>query len=291
VVGRGVFVVYPENPAAALATGPVNMRASLDTALRTKQLDQMPRVRYDIIGASGEFEPRYWSSHTQPVLDAAGQVQYLLHSTQDITASVQAENSQQALHKIEQTYGLFLQAPVAVCIVMGPESVVALANDEMRRLLGAAGDLVGTPLAALLPKAPGVAKVLDQVRKTGQPYAGTEYPVSIRLAGREEQRYYNFVFQPYFENAWDSTATGVFSVAHEVTAQVLARQRIEESEYRYRRLIEEAPVAMALYLGPEIRIQYANDLMLGYWGRGMLYLGKHFARRCPSLLTSRFLLC
>src|SRR3954465_4189935 len=50
VVGKSIFIAYPdpENPLATTATGPLNLRISLENVVRYKQPDQMPIVRYDV---------------------------------------------------------------------------------------------------------------------------------------------------------------------------------------------------------------------------------------------------
>ncbi|UYZ61871.1 PAS domain-containing sensor histidine kinase [Hymenobacter weizhouensis] len=290
IVGLSVFVVFPENPEAAGA-GFTSLRASLDYVLRYKEAHQVPTVRYDVRNANGTFEQRYWSAQNKPVLDADGNVQYILHSTTEVTTQIRAERNEQALRDIERPYSLFMQAPVGICILRGPQHRVELINAELHRFLGTTPDIVGRPLFDALPdtRGQGFPELLDQVLATGQPYHGTEYAVMLPLDGREELRYYNFVYQPYYENPADRTvATGVFSIAHDVTEQVRARQRAEESEQHFRPLIDEAPIATALYLGPEMRIQYANSTMLSYWGKDGLVAGKTFRQTLPELADQPF---
>jgi PAS domain S-box-containing protein len=285
IVGRSIFEVYPENPAATAASGPASLRVSLQQALELKQPDQMPVVRYDLPTADGGFEARYWLPLNKPVLGPTGEVQYLIHSTEDVTARVQGENRQRDRRQLEQTYGLLLQAPVAVGLVAGPENVVELANAELLRLLGATADLVGAPLSDTLPAggAQAVSVLLDQVRKSGRPYHSTEHPLSVPADGRPEQRYYNLVFQPYFEHSSDKTAKGVFVVAHNVTEQVLTRQRVEESEQKVNAFIESAPFPIGIYVGADMRIQFANQAILQSWGKGADVIGKRFPDVLPEL--------
>ncbi|MFD2514769.1 PAS domain-containing protein [Pontibacter locisalis] len=285
VIGRSIFEVFPENPEAVTATGPSNLRKSLTSAVETKQSDQMPVIRYDVPNAEGVFEKRYWSSFNKPILNKDGDILYLLHATKEVTDDVKAEEKVIELEKVESTYSLFMQAPVAVCIVNGPENLVRLANEEMLQVLGNTSEIIGKPLFEVIPEAipQGFPELLDQVRSTGTQVSATEYPITLHIDGEEELRYYNFVYQPYFEKSSDPEASGVFSVAHEVTEQVLARKRVEETEYRYRTLIEEAPIATALYIGKEIRIQYANDIMLSYWGKDCSVTGKTLREALPEL--------
>jgi PAS domain S-box-containing protein len=65
-------------------------------------------------------------------------------------------------------------------------------------------------------------------------------------------------------------------------------QQLIASEQRYRTLIEESPIAMALFLGPEIRIQYASALTLGYWGKTASVLGLTLREALPELESQPF---
>ncbi|GAA4028183.1 hypothetical protein GCM10022409_10330 [Hymenobacter glaciei] len=75
----------------------------------------------------------------------------------------------------------------------------------------------------------------------------------------------------------------LFAVARDITQQVAAKQQLVASEQRYRTLIEESPIAMALYVGPDLRIQHANALMLMYWGKDASVVGKSFREALPEL--------
>src|SRR3954454_3612090 len=56
VLGESIFIAYPENPRATTATGPSNLRASLENTLRYKKPDHMPIIRYDVKNPEGVFE-------------------------------------------------------------------------------------------------------------------------------------------------------------------------------------------------------------------------------------------
>jgi signal transduction histidine kinase len=89
-LGRGLFEVFPDNPDDAGATGTSNLRSSLDRVISTRKPDTMPVQKYDIRGADGTFEARYWSPKNLPVLSPSGEVLYILHRVEDITEMVRA---------------------------------------------------------------------------------------------------------------------------------------------------------------------------------------------------------
>lgn len=88
IAGRGLFDVFPANPASA--NGFRRMQASVERVLRTKKPDLMPLQKYDIPAAGGGFEERHWSPLNVPVLDQAGEVLCILHCAEDVTELVRA---------------------------------------------------------------------------------------------------------------------------------------------------------------------------------------------------------
>jgi len=69
----------------------------------------------------------------------------------------------------------------------------------------------------------------------------------------------------------------------------LAEDALKDSEYRYRTLIEKSTIATALHVGREIRVQYANDIMLSSWGKDKSIIGKPMSEGIPELKGQPFL--
>jgi len=119
IVGRGLFDVFPDNPADVSATGVSNLRASLMSVLQNRAPHTMAIQKYDIRrpeSEGGGFEVRYWSPINSPVLDAQGTVTLLLHRVEDVTefftleAQRQEERrqAQESLTQSEQRAGASL---------------------------------------------------------------------------------------------------------------------------------------------------------------------------------------
>lgn len=88
IVRRGLFEVFPDNPADPEATGVSNLRQSLDSVLQTKAPHTMAIQKYDIRKPEkegGAFEVRYWSPINVPVLDDDGDVVFIIHRVEDVT--------------------------------------------------------------------------------------------------------------------------------------------------------------------------------------------------------------
>lgn len=92
IVGRSLFDAFPDNPRDPNATGTRNLRASLETVLRTRAPHLMPVQRYDIRRpGSDEFDERFWKPINTPVM-ADGNVEYIIHSVEDVTNLARIED-------------------------------------------------------------------------------------------------------------------------------------------------------------------------------------------------------
>jgi signal transduction histidine kinase len=113
-----------------------------------------------------------------------------------------------------------MQSPFAFAILLGEDSKISLANDSIKEIWGKGKDIEGKLLLDVLPeiKESGIPDILQKVLKTGKPFEGYEYLVSIERHGKRENVYFNFVYQPYYEV--DNKITGVVIIANEVTSQI-----------------------------------------------------------------------
>lgn len=92
ILGRGLFEVFPDNPNDPSATGVRNLEASLTRVLEHKRPDRMALQKYDIRRPESDgFEERYWSPLNTPVLDATGEVRYIIHWVEDVTEFIRLQ--------------------------------------------------------------------------------------------------------------------------------------------------------------------------------------------------------
>lgn len=151
---------------------------------------------------------------------------------------------------------IIAQAPVAMCIVTGSKYVVKVANAWMSRLWDKSLDqVINRPLFEAVPdaRAQGLEEILEGVYTSGVPFHASERPVVLWRQGRPETLYLNFVCEPY-NKEHTGGEPGVFTVAVDVTEQVLARRKIEEAEEKARLAIHSAELGV-------YGVTYANDHM------------------------------
>lgn len=94
LIGKSIFLAFPDNPEDLAADGVRNLRQSLETALATGRPDTMALQRYDIpVGGEGRFEERYWSPVNVPVLAEDGAITHIIHRVQDVTEFVRTRGA------------------------------------------------------------------------------------------------------------------------------------------------------------------------------------------------------
>lgn len=242
VVGRSLFEIFPENPEHPEATDTQNIRTSFQHVLQHKEPHRTARLRYDTLTAEGTYARKYWKMENAPVAGPGGEVRYIIHTSEDITTQVNAEQRLESFREMETAYRLFMLAPVIINILRGSDYIIELANEGMLQVWGKGRDVIGKPLLQVVPElaGQGFIELMDNVRHSGQPYYAYEVPATLVRQGKAELLYFDIVYQPFYENGSTTTAAGVISVAHDVTSQVEARRLIEESRQDLQLAIEVA---------------------------------------------------
>jgi PAS domain S-box-containing protein len=181
----------------------------------------------------GYIEETYFTFSYSPVMDESGNVGGLfcacIETTEKVMAARKIKENERNLRNT------ILQSPVAMSILKGPNFMVEIANKRMYELWGRGEDeLLHRPIFEGLPEArhQGLEEILLHVYKSGESYTANERPIPLPRKGSVETIYLNFVYEPFREG--DSTISGILVVATDVTDQVIARRKIEESEARTR---------------------------------------------------------
>ena len=235
---------------------------------------------------NNKIEDVYWTFGYSPVRNETGNVEGVLVICTETTDKVVNLKKLEAAN--QQFTSLVMHAPVAIAVFRGDDFIAETINDAYLPLVGKTREeFVGKALFESLPETRDVLEpIARELVRTGVQYSASEFELLIKRNGRDELCYFNSVWEPLREH--DGRVNGFIVVAHEITEHVVARKKLEESETRYRTLIEEGTVATALYTGPEIRIQYANDTMIRYWGKDRSVIGKTFREILPELEDQPF---
>ncbi|MBC7891303.1 MAG: PAS domain-containing protein [Sphingobacteriaceae bacterium] len=213
----------------------------------------------------GRTEIGYFSPHFQPIRELNGTVSGIMVVTNEVTDQVLARQQiQESEQRLQDT---FQQAPIPISIVgRGPDFVYQLANDAFVELVDRPVDqLLGKSLAEAMPDVigQGYEALLDQVATTGVPYVQYAAPVSLERGGQKQTRFFDLQYHPM--RGPDGTVTSVMGLSVDVTAQVLARQKIEESQRQFHQLANSVP-QIIWTARPDGYLDYYNQQWYDYTG-------------------------
>ena len=243
VINKPFFEAFPQSAEVMSLAGEDSIRSSFKYVITNKKQHTLNEQRYEIPDDNGEFTERWWSTVNNPVLNDDGEVVYIIQSSLEITEQIIADKRIADFKEIDKAYQLFMNAPVAVCIVKGSEYIVELINDGMLQLLGRTKKVINRPLVESLTEADlqGLIKILDVVRTTDQPFQVSTFPATLIINGERENLYLDLVFQPYLSRN-NSGESSIFCQAQNVTQQVMDRKKVKEITERlnYRNAIFEA---------------------------------------------------
>ncbi|HEX8359952.1 MAG TPA: PAS domain-containing protein [Longimicrobium sp.] len=165
------------------------------------------------------FHPPRYSWHEVRALPSGDGMLMVMRDITDVTRSRQQENVREVIDL----------APVAISVMRGPDHRVEIMNQLSRQMLGGR-DLEGETARSALPELQGQGffEILDSVYTTGEPFQGSEVPVSYDRVGDGVMHhgFFDFTYQPIFDVG--GKVNGVLSVSVEVTSLVHERARLEQ---------------------------------------------------------------
>jgi PAS domain S-box-containing protein len=186
-------------------------------------------------------------------------------------ANMRREAAKQVLAERQRLRDLFLHAPAAVAIISGPDLRFELANSSFRKLLGADRNLDGLPLMEAMPDLePAIHDIVKDVAFKGNRFVANELAMHLDWdnTGKLYTKYLNLIYEPLIEN---NKPNGLTAFVYEVTDQVVARKKAEESERRFRFMAESMP-QMVFTVQPDAIIDYFNPQWAAYTGISIKHL-------------------
>lgn len=266
LIGKGIFDAFSKNPEDSVSNGVENLRNSLRSVVDTKEPDNMPLQKYDIpIRKSSGYKVKYATIQNIPIKDEHNNITHILHTIEDVTDIKKMEAS---LEIEKQRYNeLYDQAPSCMGRLKVPDYVYELANPLYLELIGVK-EVIGKTVKEVLPEleAQGIFKYLDKVYKTGETVVADEMLVKFDHNGNGEltDRYLNYIYQANRDQ--EGVIDGILFFATDVTELVLARKKVEESESRYKELIQNLPVA-TYSCNLEGSLLFYNKAAVALWGK------------------------
>ena len=182
---------------------------------------------------NGRIEDVYWTFSYSAVIGESGEIDGILVVCHETTHQVFNKIENARIRKqLEVSEGnlrnIILQSPVAMCLLMGNELVIEIANEKVLEIWEKDASVIGKPVFEALPetRAQGLEVILEKVLSTGEHFVAHERPVKLGKNGNIETKFLDFVYEPFYDR--DGAIAGIMAVAINVSEQVLARHKIED---------------------------------------------------------------
>ncbi len=184
-------------------------------------------------------------------------------------------------------HNLLIQTPVAIAIFRGSNYIVELANDNALEIMGKDKGFIGKPLFLAMPEwEHPIKNTLDNLMQTGVPYKAKEIEISLHRNGKAETGWFNLDCQPIHDD--DNTVSGIFASVNEITEQVQARKKMEDSDKRYNMMLLNSTFSFAVIKGKDLVVDFANNQIKEVWGRGNDIEGKSLFEIMPEIIDTPF---
>ncbi|MES2411741.1 MAG: PAS domain-containing protein [Bacteroidota bacterium] len=209
--------------------------------MHEREIDKIIATKKSIRGTvsfpHAELGRRIYDYILVPVMNEKNEVEAIAGTTRDITDLKKAE---EGLKESENRFrNMIEQAPVAIGLTRGKDFIFESINPPMLEIINKKhkDDVIGKPLNEVLPELErqAVWGILENVLQSKESFHGNEVAADLLKDGVMESRYFNISYTHISDP--DGTSY-VLHMAIDVTEQVVARKKLEESEGQYRKLSE-----------------------------------------------------
>lgn len=277
ILGRGLFEVFPDDPADPTADGVRKLGESLGRVLARRTADAMADQRYAIRRPpeeGGGFEERWWRPTNTPVFDARGETAYIIHRVEDVTALVRIEQSraqerrehaelQVRVNKLEaELRAIIRQSPVSIAMFDCSMRYLAVSDRWVRDYCPGTPDLVGRNHYDVFPDLPARWREAHRRAFAGE---ALEVPEDLWVHADGRKQWVHWAVLPWYDET--GAIGGLIISGEDITERKQAADALKESEQRYSAIFATSPFAIALTRLPEERFVAVNDSYLRLFDR------------------------
>lgn len=252
VLHKPVFEALPELVSQGI-------KDYLDDVVKTGHTFSTPEMALEFL-RNGVFEVVYINFSFEALYDAEGRINGIMAIGVDVTPQVE---SRKKLEESEQNLRALVEsAPFPIGVYIGEEIRISLANQAILDAWGKGNDVIGKLYSDILPELEN-QQIYSQIRKvfhTGIPFHAKNQKVIIFKNGKLRPFYFNYSFTPLLDASGKTYA--VMNTAADVTALNEAKQKVEESEKRFRDSVKQAPFGIVILRGPDNITEMVNESYL-----------------------------
>ena len=279
IIGKSLFETFPE----LITQG---FKTIIDKVFETGVPYFGKEFPVDII-KNNVSKKYYFNFVYKPLREIDGTITKLMLVSTDVTEQVNFQiKSEEAEHLYHE---LIYSSSSMMAIFKGETMIIDIANDSILESWGKGQDAIGKSIFEVMPEIieQGFDKLLLDVYKTGTPFFAYEQAVDIVRRGAMQTMHYNFVYQP--QRNVNGKIEGVAVIANEVSKEAILHQNLEQSEFRFRNLVEKSPFPICILKGEEMILEIANESAFRIWNVGKEAIGKPLLEVSPELQDQPFM--
>ncbi|MGK4567128.1 sensor histidine kinase [Flavobacterium sp. 3HN19-14] len=184
---------------------------------------------------TGTIKNYYYNLAYRPLIEngkITGMIQVAIDVTEQVEGRKQLEESERRFRE------MLLQAPVAATLFQGRDLIIEIANELTLKYWGKDASIIGKSVAEAAPELEDqqvIALLKDRYEKGGT-VSFSEAPITFIENGVSKDGYYSFSIKALYGN--DGEVESLLSIGVDVSEQVEARKKLEESENHFRILSE-----------------------------------------------------
>jgi PAS domain S-box-containing protein len=319
ILNKNIFDVFPSNPDDLNADGEKNIRASFNSVIKNKITDTLPVQKYDIKkpeANGGGFEVRYWKISHSPVLDAVGNVKYIIQNAEDLTKNQELISNNEKLKKnnqlLKETYKYsetIIDTIHESMIILNKDFFVKSANNSFyKKHQITKEETEGKHLFELQNgqwDIPELHELLNDTRSKNDSIQDVEvkrvFPhigekIMILNANRvikkkQSKELILFTIKDITEVrrlAFELQSKENKALEEKIKAEKEALKSLVDSEKRYNLMLMKSPFAIAILKGKDMVVSLANSSIKEIWGKGDDVEGKKFIDILPELKELTF---
>lgn len=258
---------------------PNQLSRVLDQWKRSIETGRPFEMVFPIKGRDGTY--RHFLTRVLPVHDGEGKIYQWFGTNTDITERINAE---EAIKESEQRFRTMAEGTDILIAISDETSNATYFNKAWTALTGRSmEELLNFGWAHLIHPEDRQHFVAMYLRsfKERVPWSGEFRMLDIN----GNYRWLLSTGPPRFRP--DGTFAGYISSSVDITARKEAEDRLLKSEQQVRSLVESAPFPIGVYVGQDMRIEFANRAILDAWGKSDNPIGKPYREILPELANQK----
>jgi len=210
----------------------------------------------------GKQDVFYFDFLYHPLREEDGKISGVIVAVTEVTEKVETRKT---IEEKKRLYEAITQNTPDLVYVFDLNYRFNYANDALLKMWGRSWDeSIGKSLLEVGYE-PWHAEMhereIDQVIATKRPVRG-EVSFPHATLGK---RIYDYILVPVLDQ--DGKVEAIAGTTRDITQQVEAHRQIEESEARFRNMVEQAPVSICVLRGENYVVEVANESQLALWGK------------------------